>query len=326
MNDDPISPEAIAALDRRSGRGEPRGAESVLAAARAAEPSLELAVPAHSGHRVATVAAAAVVLVGLAAGAVALAHRSDHHRVAATSPSEDPLCVALARRADDRPPYDANVTVYLQPGVTDAQRDAVRRVIEGDRRVTRARYVDQDETYRDFRALFADQAAMLDNVRPQDLPTAFEVTLVDVDDANQVATDLEGGPGVYEVRSATIANARTLDLLVWPGHDESVRLDSGDSQHGLRPYPPGWSKRVAAVRAAGDPEVHDAVDQLLAELREPSDETRDTAVDAQAKVAARTLEHVAADRCGLTPGRAFTRALTVIDAEPGADVTTTTNG
>ena len=324
MNDDPLSPDALDALDRRSRRGEARGADSVLAAARATEPSLDLTVPAHAGRRVATVAAAAVVLLGLAAGGIALARRTDHRGVAATGPSDDPLCVALARRVDDRPPYDADVTVYLQPGATRAQRDAERAVIDADPRVARATYVDQEETYRRFRALFADSAAMLDNVRPRDLPPAFELTLVDVDDAEQVATDLEGGRGVYEVRSATIANARTLDLLVWPGHDESVRLDSGDSLHGLRPYPKDWPERVAAVRAAGDLEVRVAVKQLTAELRQPSDETRDRRIIGFANVGAQMLEDVAADRCGLTPARTFTRPVPVTDAEPNTDETTTT--
>lgn len=334
MTDDDLLPDAsIKAFHDRAGRGAPRGAGDVLTAARTQAAADE--APGSIGsarRRWATVAAAVVVLAGATAAGGAFAARERDRSQSSAVNAGDPFCDALAEPADADPTYDADVTVYLQPDATQAQVEALRAALDADERVLEAGYVDQVASLERFRELFADQADLLGSVRGEDLPTAFEVDLRDRATAEELATAIKShdGPfaslgeesdgdavaytdGVYGVVLDQIGRARVLDLLVWPGHDQSIRLESGDPAHGLRPYPEGWPLLVGRVRAAADDAaLEDAVETLVRRLRSTGRALPEGA--ARAAEAATVVEAAATERCGLVPGELFTRDVTVREA------------
>ena len=95
--------------------------------------------------------------------------------------------------------------VYLNPGVTDSQVAAVRRSLDENPGIKSATYVDQKQTYADFQKLFKGQTTMLDNTRPQDLPTSFKVQPKDknVTSVQSLVNFYSKQPNVYEVIAAT---------------------------------------------------------------------------------------------------------------------------
>ena len=95
--------------------------------------------------------------------------------------------------------------VYLEPDITDAQRDEVRTSLEENLGVADATYVDREETFADFKRLFKGQDTFLDNVGPEDLPTSFRVRPTDssVESVQSLVNYYRDLPNIYEVRAAT---------------------------------------------------------------------------------------------------------------------------
>lgn len=94
--------------------------------------------------------------------------------------------------------------VYVDPEATPQQIDALRTNLEENALVKRAPYVDQDETYEDFKRLFEGREAMLKSVEPEQLPTKFKVEPVQKDDATvaDLVSYYEKQPNVFAVRAA----------------------------------------------------------------------------------------------------------------------------
>ena len=94
--------------------------------------------------------------------------------------------------------------VDVEAGATDAELASVKESLEENPGVKSAKYGDQDATYKDFQRLFKGQETMLDNVRPQDLPTSFKVE--PVDKSPEVVQELVNfyrkQPNVYYVSAA----------------------------------------------------------------------------------------------------------------------------
>lgn len=108
--------------------------------------------------------------------------------------------------------------VYLDPDITEPQREEVELQLTGNPGVERIEYVDRDATFDDFRQLFAGQDTILDNVRPEHLPTSYKVEPVDksVDAIQDLVNLYRRTPDVFEVRAATdvIREMRGLTTFV----------------------------------------------------------------------------------------------------------------
>lgn len=111
------------------------------------------------------------------------------------------FCDPVDRPRPDLSTVDA-LTVYLEPGASDAQVAEIGRVLEADGAVNTITYMDEAATYADFQALFAGRDTMLDNIEPADLPTSFRARTVVSDDAMpELVERYRALPGVFEVRT-----------------------------------------------------------------------------------------------------------------------------
>jgi cell division transport system permease protein len=95
--------------------------------------------------------------------------------------------------------------VYLDPQITEPQRDEVEGQLTGNPGVQRIEYIDRDATYAEFQRLFEGQETILRNVEPESLPTSYRVVPVDtsVDSIQELVNLYRQTPNVFDVRAAT---------------------------------------------------------------------------------------------------------------------------
>jgi cell division transport system permease protein len=91
--------------------------------------------------------------------------------------------------------------VYMNPQVTVDQRESIERDLVENPDVVRAEYVDQDETYEEFKRLFQDSPQLIDTVSPEILPPSFRVAprIQDPEVVQALGAQFEGKPGVRVV-------------------------------------------------------------------------------------------------------------------------------
>ena len=65
--------------------------------------------------------------------------------------------------------------VYLDPGVTSDQIDAVRAALIA-KGLTPDEFLDEEATYADFLRLFADEPDFIEGVEPDELPQSFRIS------------------------------------------------------------------------------------------------------------------------------------------------------
>lgn len=103
--------------------------------------------------------------------------------------------------ANDRFRGGIEFIVYLQPTIqTDLER-SIQRDLEDHPDIERFDYVDQDETYEEFKRLFADSPQLVDTVDPSILPPSFRVAprVQDPEVVQALGETFESKAGVYEV-------------------------------------------------------------------------------------------------------------------------------
>ena len=95
--------------------------------------------------------------------------------------------------------------VFIQPEAAEEQVSAVERALEESPQVEDYSFVDQDETFEEFKDLFADSPQIIDTVEPEILPPSFRVVPTDKSPATieNLTTVFESQPGVREVVAAT---------------------------------------------------------------------------------------------------------------------------
>ncbi|MCB0970853.1 MAG: ABC transporter permease [Acidimicrobiales bacterium] len=95
--------------------------------------------------------------------------------------------------------------VYVEPEVTDAQLGDLETSLDGNPQVREIEYIDRDETYKEFQRLFKGQETMLENTRPEDLPTSFRVKPKDssVESVQALVDFYREQPNVFQVTAAT---------------------------------------------------------------------------------------------------------------------------
>jgi cell division transport system permease protein len=93
--------------------------------------------------------------------------------------------------------------VYLNPTVTEAQTASIKRDLEANPDVKQGgvHYVNQDETYQEFKRLFADSPQLIDSVDPKILPPSFRVAprIKDPQVVKALGEQFTPKSGVYEV-------------------------------------------------------------------------------------------------------------------------------
>jgi cell division transport system permease protein len=95
--------------------------------------------------------------------------------------------------------------VYVDPGISKDELAAVRKSLVDNPGVKKATYVNRAQTYADFKRLFKGQTTMLENVKPEHLPTSFKVSPKDksVESVQELVQLYKKKPNVFEVRAAT---------------------------------------------------------------------------------------------------------------------------
>jgi len=103
--------------------------------------------------------------------------------------------------ANDRFSGGIEFIVYLQPSITEDQKASIERDLEENPEVKDITYVDKDETYEEFKRLFANSPQMVDAVEPDILPPSFRVAPVtkDADVVQALGETFDSKAGVYDV-------------------------------------------------------------------------------------------------------------------------------
>ena len=105
--------------------------------------------------------------------------------------------------ANDRLKGGIESIIYLQPTSTQEQKDSIRRDLEAnpDVKDDGITYVDQDETYDEFKRLFGDSPELVETVTPDILPPSFRIAprVQDPDVVQALGDQFQAKPGVYEV-------------------------------------------------------------------------------------------------------------------------------
>jgi cell division transport system permease protein len=103
--------------------------------------------------------------------------------------------------ANDRFKGGIEFIVYLKPEVTEEQRQSVQRALEENPDVETATFVDQEQTYEEFKRIFADSPQLLSTVRPEILPPSYRVAprIQDPQVVKALGDQFTGKAGVYEV-------------------------------------------------------------------------------------------------------------------------------
>lgn len=135
----------------------------------------------------------------------------------------------LERYLRDRWQHGADAAVFLAPESTPAQRDAVAVALQRDPAVRQAWALTQQDAHDELLCRFADDASLLDMVKPDVLPWSYRVDVGgDRATAERVTSVLSGMPGV-----PAVATAPTLDDLTRlpadaAGYQQLTRTLTGD--------------------------------------------------------------------------------------------------
>jgi cell division transport system permease protein len=103
--------------------------------------------------------------------------------------------------ANDRFKGGIEFIVFLQPESTQQQKDSVKADLEANPDVREVHYVDQDDTYEEFKKIFEGQTQLIETVSPEVLPPSFRVEPVtkDPEVVQALGETFRSKAGVYEV-------------------------------------------------------------------------------------------------------------------------------
>lgn len=91
--------------------------------------------------------------------------------------------------------------IFMNVDATDAQIAEVRQALDGDPDVKKSVFLDKQAAYEEFKKLFANEPALVQNVDAASLPTSFRVTLTKAELISSVRERYEKRPGVWDVVS-----------------------------------------------------------------------------------------------------------------------------
>ena len=108
------------------------------------------------------------------------------------------------------------LTVYLSDGISGAQVDALKAMMEADPAVARSSFTSRKQAYEDFRATLEDEGAILESLGGNPLPASFDVGLKPEtleDDAERFIAAVREMPGVDEVQYMKDEASKLRSLL-----------------------------------------------------------------------------------------------------------------
>ncbi len=215
--------------------------------------------------------AAAAAIVVLVAGGVGIARwrstESDVNVVPATT-------TAPPEPVDDCPDR-SDLFVYFEVAATDAQIDAVRTELDASG-ATSIKWYGVEESYDEFRQLFADQPDLVASIEPTDFPRSFRASTATPSAASELGAALESRPGVLRVETGSgVCPGKTDDeTAVWEcTWDEVVdlsavvpeRFDRASSAVQGEPGAQWCARRWGAI---GHPDMS-SITQYLPEIQLP---------------------------------------------------------
>lgn len=103
--------------------------------------------------------------------------------------------------ANDRFKGGIEFIVYLQPQITEDQKGAVQRDLDANPDVKDYTFVNQDQTFEEFKRLFQNSPQLVETVTPEILPPSYRVAPNNQDPevVKALGDQFQGKPGVYEV-------------------------------------------------------------------------------------------------------------------------------
>jgi cell division transport system permease protein len=105
------------------------------------------------------------------------------------------------------------VSIFLQPDVPDDQRSSLQEELNANPQVESVIYESSQQAYDNFRELFADEPALVENVGPNDLPESFRVKLHNPEDFDVIESQYQSWPGVEDVSDQREVLDRFFGLL-----------------------------------------------------------------------------------------------------------------
>jgi cell division transport system permease protein len=106
--------------------------------------------------------------------------------------------------------------VFLSPKATPAQTGAVGAQLKADPQVKSYRFVDQAQSFQEFKSQYASQPDLLQAVTAKDLPPSYRVVLTRPNQAAAVGARFRHQPGIYRVmynRQAVNSMLRVTTLV-----------------------------------------------------------------------------------------------------------------
>src|ERR1700754_1447905 len=96
--------------------------------------------------------------------------------------------------------YDKiEVAIFLKPDISDDQRASLEGSLKGDPNVREVIYESKDEAFKKFQSMFADVPAVVDAVKPGQLPESFRVGLKNPEQYAAVRESYVGKDGVDQI-------------------------------------------------------------------------------------------------------------------------------
>jgi len=89
--------------------------------------------------------------------------------------------------------------IFMQPNASPGESSAVEHALGSMNDVKSFRYVNQQQSYDEFKKLFANQPTMVSAVQPSDLPPSYRVVPLQATDAAAIGAQFANYPGVKQV-------------------------------------------------------------------------------------------------------------------------------
>ena len=182
---------AETALRALADRGSPRDPGQLYDEALARSTTLDVDLSSSDGaqrspvrSRSRYIAAAAAVLVVAGIGGAAWLNRSDDDSVEQLNTDGSVFCQVMAGPIAEG---EADALVYLDPDASAADVEQVEEALMDLPGFADLHYVDDEETWAAFQDIFEGDEAMLESVRPEQLPTSFQLTFREFDGAAKAA-------------------------------------------------------------------------------------------------------------------------------------------
>jgi cell division transport system permease protein len=105
---------------------------------------------------------------------------------------------------------NVEVSVFLSDDISGSQTSNLQSMLTNMPQVASVHYQSKEAAYEEFKRLFHDQKTLVDNVTPDALPASFQVQLKDPNEFASIAQQLQGQPGIANIRD----NAHIYDQLL----------------------------------------------------------------------------------------------------------------